>query len=628
MKWRKHMMEYLDQDILDHIARETQDNIDRGMSPEEARYAAVRKFGNVTRVKEDTREVWSVVWLEQLLQDVRFALRMLRKSLGFTTVAILTLALGIGANTAILAVMTAVLQPKLPYAHPERIVDVYNRNLKVAWDYGEYVSVPLWQNWRAHNHTFDDLAAHSSSQYFNLSGAGEAARIRGARVSPNIFSVLGLQPFLGRGFSDNETAPGRDHVAILSYRLWKERFSGRADILNQKIHLSRENYTVIGVLPDNFQLGTLANLTDVFTPLDLSGPDSIRRDLRSVFVVGSLKPTVSLAAAQADLSAITDQLAKNYPATDGGWGANVISLHDDLVPFGSARFFIFLGLGVLVLLVACLNIAVLSSAQMESRKQEFLIRTVLGASRGRLLRQTMCESALLSVFGTVAALFLASWGTHLLIRYTPADFLNNVQDAPLSISAFGAAVGMCIFTMLIIGILPAMSGFSTSLNRRLGRGSSRIARSQRGYVLLIGGEIAIGLALLVGAGVLGRSLHAISKLDIGFDPRNVVSARITLDPAAYPSNASRVAFFNRLMADLRGHSGMSVSAGSALPLADTGWLDNVVSIPGAKSTNVASNDLSSCFSVFVYPGYFATLRTPILMGRDFAANEPDAVVVI
>jgi predicted permease len=618
----------LDEELNTHLALLIEENIERGMSPDAARREAKLQLGGADQIRESVRESHGLPPLERLWQDLRYAFRMLRKSPGFTAVAVLTLALGIGANIAILAVMKAVLWPNLPYPRPGQLVDAYNRNLKASWDYAEMVSIPLLRDWQQRNHSFVDLAATGSSEYLNLSGVGEAARIRLIRVTPNIFSVLGLEPLLGRGFREDEAAPGRDRVAILSYSLWKDKFGARSDIIAQTIHLSRESYTVIGVLPENFQLGNFTDRAELLLPLDLVGPDAARRDLRSVFPIGRLKPAVSVAAAKADLSAITERLAKTYPSTDGGWGANVIPLHDDLVPFGSARLAVFLGLAGLVLLIACLNIAVLSCAQAETRRQEFAIRAVLGASRARLVRQSLCESALLSIFGTAGALLFASWGTRLLIRYTPPHFLNNIRSAPLDMSALAAAVGMCVSTMLLIGLLPAVSSFNTSLNRWLGRGSFRVTRSQRGYVLLVGGEVAIGLALVVGAGLLARSLQAISKLDVGFNPQSVVSARVTLDPVAYPSNASRVAFFDRFLEGLQARPDLSVSAGSTLPLSDVGWLGNLVSVPGAKSTNTASNDLPSCSSTFVYPGYFATLGTPILMGRDFAPDDADPVVIV
>ena len=622
--WRRKQQE-LNDEIESHLCVSAQDRVARGEDPTRAAQSARRELGNATLIRETIRDQWGWRWLETLLQDLRYAFRMLRRSPGFTAVAILTLALGIGANTAILAVMKAVFWPNLPYPHPAQLADAYNRNLKVGWDYAEMVSIPLLRDWQQRNHSFVDLAATSSSQYFNLSGAGEAARVRTIKVTPNIFYVLELQPLLGRGFREDEAAPGRDHVAILSDHLWKDKFGARSDIIGQTIHLSRESYTVVGVLPENFQLGTFAGRAELLLPLDLVGPDAARREDRDVFPIGRLKPTVSVLAAKADLSAITEQLAKSYPSTDGGWGANVISLHDDLVPFGSAQLAIFLGLAALVLLVACLNIAVLSSAQAETRRQEFAIRAVLGASRARLVCQSLCESALLSILGAACALFLASWGTKLLIRYTPPDFLNDIHAAPLDMSVLAAAVGMCVLTIVLIGLLPAISSFGASLNRWLGRGSSRVARSQRGYVVLVGGEIAIGLALVVGAGLLARSLQAISRLDVGFDPRNIVSARVTLDPVAYPSSASRLAFFNRFLAGLPGRSDLSVSAASALPLYDTGWLGNLVSVPGKPAD---ASSLPSCSSVFTYPAYFSTLGTPILMGRDFTANESDPVVIV
>src|SRR5215469_3010927 len=622
--WGRKQQE-LNDELESHLRMSAQERVARGEDAISAHQSAVRELGNQTLVRESARDQWGWRWLEALVQDLRYAFRLLRKSPGFTAVAILTLTLGIGANTAILAVMRAVFWPKLPYPRPEQLADAYNRNLHISGDYAEMVSIPLLQDWQQRNHSFADLAATSSSEYLNLSGAGQAARIRTIKVTPNIFSVLELEPLLGRQFRENEAAPGRDHVAILSYSLWKNTFRGRSNIIGQTIHLSRESYNVIGVLPENFQLGNFLERAELLLPLDLVGPDAARRDLRSIFPIGRLKAGVSVPVAKADLSAIADQLAKNYPSSDGGWSANVVSLHDDLVPFGSAQLYIFLALGLLVLLVACLNIAVLLSAQAESRKQEFAIRAVLGASRARLVRQSLCESALLSVLGTAGAMLFASWGTSLLIRYTPPDFLNNIHSAPMDLPVLAATVGMCVLTVVLIGLLPTLSSFGTSLNQWLGRGSSRIARSQRGYVVLVAGEIAIGLALVVGAGVLARSLQAISRLDVGFNPQDIVSARVTLDPVAYSSNVSRVAFFNRFLAGLQGRSDLSVSAASSLPLSDAGWLGNQVSVPGANST---PKDSLGCSSAFVYRGYFAILRTPILMGRDFTASESEPVVIV
>lgn len=624
--WRRKQQE-LNDEIESHLRMSVQDRITRGEDASHAQQSARREMGNTTLIRETTRDQWGWRWLETLVQDLRYAFRLLRKSPGFTAVAVLTLALGIGANTAILAVMKAVLWPQLPYPHSAQLADAYNRNLKISSDYGEMISIPLLRDWQRWNHSFVDLAATSSYEYLNLTGAGEAARVQTINVTPNIFSVLELEPKLGRGFRKDEADPGRDHVAILSDRLWKDKFGARADIIGQTIHLSRESYTVIGVLPGDFQLGSFRDRPELLLPLDPTGPGAVRRDLRSVFPIGRLKIGVSVPAANADLSAITDELAKSYPSSDGGWSANVISLHDDLVPFGSTQLYIFLGLGLLVLLIACLNIAVLSSARAETRQQEFAIRAVLGASRARLVRQSLCESGLLSVLGAAGALLLASWGTRLLIRFTPPDSLNNIRAAPLDMSVLAAAVGLCVLTIVLTGLLPAVSSFSASLNRWLGRGSSRIARGQRSYVVLVGGEIAIGLALVVGAGVLARSLQAISRVDAGFNPENVVSARVTLDSVAYPSSASRVAFFNRFIADMQGRPGLSVAAASFLPLSDTGGLDNLVSMQDVKSGS-SPNDLPLCSSAFVYPGYFATLGTPILMGRDFTASEPDSAVII
>ena len=610
----------LDEELRFHLEQQIASNLASGMTPAEARYAALRSFGGVEQMKEECRDARALGWLEDFARNLRFAARSLRNSPGFAAVAVLTLAIGIGATTAVLAVMNAVLLPRLPYPAPGRIMDVYSRSQKVAWDYAEFVPVAAWREWRAQNHTFDDIAAFTWAERLNLSGAGEAARVRASRVSPNIFSVLGIAPSLGRGFTDAES--GR--VAVLSYPLWKRTFDGRSDVVGRTIQLDRASYIIIGVLPQGFQLSALTDRFDLLLPLEVSGADAIRRDIRSVIAVGRLRNGVSQQAAQADLSAIAREQARLYPATDAGWDTNVIPLTTDLLPFARTRLTVFLGLAALLLLIACLNVAVLLLARGESRKQQTLVRIALGARRRQLAGSVIAESLLIGALGSALAIALASQATHLLLAYMPSEFLNHVAAAPLDLRVLGAAILLALVATALVAILPALLLSRGNLNEMLGHASARLASGQRWRLPLVGGEIAVGLALTVCAGLLVRSLDAVGKVDLGFDPHNVVSAQVALDPVAYASPASRVAFFDRLLESLRARPGLEVAAGSSLPIGGS-WVGNMVSVPGQKDPD---GDLPYCLSALVYPDYFRTLRMPLLAGRSFSDADSDPVAVI
>jgi putative ABC transport system permease protein len=615
----------LEEEMRLHLELRQQEQLQTGVPIDDARAAARRQFGNATYLKEESHIAWGWEWFEHLVEDLRYGLRMLRRSSGFTTVAVLTLALGIGANTAILAVMNAVLFPRLPYPSAGQLVSVYNRNLKVQWDYAEFVSIPFWRDIAARNRTFDDVAAYTWNEQYNLSGAGQASRVRATMVSTNIFSVIGRGPATGRGFLPDESRAGQSHVAIISDKLWRERFGARAEIIGQKIQLNREMYQVIGVLPPDFQLCTLVDREDLLLPLQTDGAEAERRDLRSVILVGRLKLGINAAAAQADLSAVAEQLTKLFPASDGGWGANVVPLRDDLEPSGVTRLRVFLGLASLILVVACLNVSLLLLVRNERRRHETCIRVSLGATRGQIVRMRLCESALLSVFGALLGLAFAGWGSRLLIAYTPPDLLSHVRVAPIDFRVLAVTGLVCLVTMFLVGLLPATRGFDANLIESLRRGNTRVAGHQQWRFVLVGIEVAIGLVLIAGAGLLVRSLHQIMKLDLGFDADNVVSAQIHLDATAYPKPANRIAFFEQAVEQLRREPGVSATYGSNLPFGNN-WLGNRVILPGQGDAN--SNSLPYCGSAFVEPQYFRILRTPIVAGRDFTPNEVQPVVII
>jgi putative ABC transport system permease protein len=617
---RDRMMGELDRDIREHIERETQDNLDRGMAPDEARFAAIRKFGNSTRVAEETREVWSMVWIEQFVQDVKFGLRMLRKTPGFTIVAVLTLALGIGANTVIFSVINGLLLQPLPFRQPDRLVALNETESSPG-------SYPLtgadYLDWQADNRTLATTSLYDYGASMNASGSGEVEPAAGTATQANFFDVLGVPAFLGRTFDAGSDAAGKNHEVVLSYAFWQRHFGGRPDAIGKSLELNNESYSVIGVMSQRFDFPAG---TDLWTPLDMAPKNLTPRGTHSYPALGRLKPGVTPKQAQADLVAIAARIEKQFPGTNDHVSAVVTPLKETLVGNSRQSLWILLGAVALVLLVACANVANLLLARATSRAREIAMRAALGAGRRRILQQSLTESLLLSLAGAALGCLGALW----FVAFARNEFAGRLPQASAirldgSVLAFTAIVSVLVG--VIFGMAPAFYAARINLNDELkaSAGSTSAAPGRRGLRdLLVAGEIALSLALLLGAGLLLRSFANLRNTQMGFEASNVLTARISLPEHAYADLAARRQFYDRLLERVKNLPGVeTASVSSAIPL--RGGINGTVTLDGDMSPELASQLVEQNS---ITPDFFGAYRVPLMSGRNFTAEDVDQTAVM
>lgn len=467
--------------------------------------------------------------MQPLLQDIRYAFRVLAKSPGFAAIAVLTLALGIGANTALFSVVNGVLLNPLPYPHPDQLVALYSRTSTFA---ESSISYPNFLDWQRNNHSFAALAAYRGDSY-TLAGVGETERLRGEMVTGNFFQVLGVQPVAGRLFTEQDDHAGAAPVVLLSYGLWQRKFGGSPQIIGQTISMNGTAYTVLGVIPANFYFtGSNFRLSDVYVPLG-QWTDSTFLDRRvgmGMDSVGRLKPGVTLAQARADMNSVAAALAKQYPDADKGSGIALYQLKDDMVGDVAPLLYVLLGAVGFVLLIACVNIANLLLARSTGRAREFAIRAALGAGRWRVVRQLLTESVILAVAGGLLGLLLAAWGTRAAIRVLP-QALPRSGDIGLDAHVLFFTLGVSLLAGILFGLAPAFKASQSNLHEALkegGRGSSGARHRMQGIFVIA--ETALALILLVGAGLMIRSLVQLWQVNPGFNPQNLLSFSISFPP--------------------------------------------------------------------------------------------------
>jgi putative ABC transport system permease protein len=627
---RKQRDEELNEEIQAHLTLGAREEIESGQTRKDARLAARREFGNETLARETTRDIWGWRWLGDLMQDVRYGLRLLGKNPGFTAVCILTLALGIGANTAIFSIVDAVLVRPLPFHAPERIVRLFHVPPQKSFPGMSVfaISPANFLDWKAQSYSFEAMAAYRP-QPMTVTDAAIPKSIVLSAVQPDFFSIVGAQPELGRVFFPGEDQPSSPHVAVLSHTAWKNRFASRADILGQDLVLDKERYAIIGVMPASIELEAWSGTAgEAWIPLVWTDADRAVRGNHNYPAVARLKSGVSLAQANAELQTISARLAAAYPKEDTDWGATAIPLQKFLIDAYKIRTVVLVLFGAVgfVLLIACANIANLSLARALNRSKEMAVRAALGASRFQLIRQCMSESVLLSLIGGAAGCALAwlalTTGSSLLADRLPPGTQLTLKGGVLSFT-----FAISVVSGLIAGISPAMRMSKTDPNETLKLGSDRAgstAENPRTRALLIVCEIALAFMLVNGAGLMIRTLGALQAVNPGFDPKNVFTANFALPKHDYPSPAKRSAFYDELLRRVRAIPSVeSASYVDSPPL--TGGSMQPIAIEGHPAAT--AQDAIEVATRTSYPGYISTMRIPLIVGRDFREDDDHAVLV-
>jgi putative ABC transport system permease protein len=565
--------------------------------------------------------------MQTLLQDLRYGARMLLKNPGFTSIAVLTLALGIGANSAIFSVLNAVLWQRLPYKAPERLVIVWETIPKTGLT--ENTPAPFnYYAWREQSQVFENLAAWQI-QLENLTGAGEPEQIPGQGVSASFFPLLGVEPMLGRSFLPEEDRGGNHHVVMLSHGLWERRFGGDPKIVGRKVSLSNVSHEVIGVMPPSFEdpLTAPGYVAQFWVPLAHT-PEDARSKSRNLFVIGRLKAGVSASQAQAEMSALAARMQEQDRELDNWFGVNVKPLDEERARRVRKALLILLAAAGFVLLIACVNVANLMLARAAGRWKETAIRAALGARRWRLMRQFLTESLLLAGAGGAAGLLLAVWGVRLLASMAPVD-IAHLKTIAVDWRALGFTLGVSLVTGLACGLAPAIQSFHANLNEALKEGG-RDASGGRGGLrgALVAAEVALTLVLLIGAGLALRSFLRLNQVDMGFDPRNLLTLRAILPDAKYPGIEKKRAFFDQALQRLEALPGVeSVGAISGLPVSFQGG-GATFQIEGRSEPD---NVTPMTTYRIVSPDYFRTMKIQLVAGRVFNAQdregaEPVAVI--
>ena len=614
LRSRKEQEADLERELRSDLELETEEQQETGVSAEEARYRAMRSLGNATLVKEDVRKTWRWTWVEQFRQDVRYGLRGLRRSKGFTIVAALSLALGIGGNAAIFSLVNAILFQRLPFADPSRLVEV-------SGYYPKGAIAALQEQSRTMN-----IAGYSTDSEVNLTGQGEAVRLVSSSVSANLFSVLGVDAEIGRTPGPGDDQPGRDRMVVLSDTLWRRKFGANPDVIGRMVSIDGIDRQVVGVMPSGFEFPS-AN-TQLWIPMRMDPSDSFDYwHTGFVPLVARLTPGATLAQARGEIRPLIAHAITLFPypmAKTWNADATVDPLQQFLVSDVRSKLLVLQCAVALVLLVACANVASLLLARSAVRQKEMALRTALGADRGRIVRQLLTESVVLGFVGAAAGLALAYGVLSISKLALPSD-TPGLAAIHIDLRVVSFAIALAAITGLAFGLVPAFATSRADLASSLRSAGRRTSSSHtvRGRAVLIAGEVALAVVLAVSAGLLVKSLWALAHVNPGFSPQQILTVRVTPNQSFCEERSRCVALYSQLLEHIQSVSGVSeVAATNALPLsgevpAFPAEMDGHLNIPGQTLEPML-------WAGAITPEYFSMMHTPLLAGRTFTAADSES----
>jgi predicted permease len=611
----------VDDELAFHLEMRAREFMERGLSEEEARREAAKSFGDVQEIRGDLRQDRAArneerakrEWWNDLRQDLRYSMRALLKHRGFALAAIATLALGIGANSTIFSIVNSVLLRPLPFPDSDRLVVVHGR-------YPEFgrtsTSLPDFRDWRdGTTGSFARMAARYQTA-FNFTGGDEPVQLRADRVTANFFQTVGVSPVLGRGFRPEEELGGDDFVVVLAHGFWERQFGGDPKIVGQTIQLSGRAHTVIGVAPPRFRFW---RDVDLWAPATVDAPDHRRSEYLTVF--GRLQPGVSVERARTEVATVVRRLAEQYPASNGNLTSEVVTLHDQTVADVRPALVVFAAAVGLVLLIACANVANLLMARAAAREREIAVRSALGASRSRLMRQLLTESTVVGMAGGMTGLLLALWAIGSL-RATGTTILPRLAEVRVDLAVVLFSIALSLVTGLLFGLAPALRLASSKLHESIKEGArgaagGSVTRFRNALVLA---EVALAVVLLVGAGLLIRSFEKLNGVNPGFDPNGVLTYQMVFPRAKYQEAAALLPLYDQLLDRTRSVPGVRAAAVSAtLPMQGSGYVTFAVEGRTSQASVGAPPEDVQPFNVS--SDYFKVMGIPLLKGRLFEASD-------
>ncbi len=617
MWWRRRQNERdLDRELKTHLDLEAEEQRDAGLPSTEASYAARRALGNRTLIKEDTRVAWGWARFERFFQDLRQGFRLLARNPAFATVVVLTLAIGIGANTAIFGVIDNILLRPLPYPHPERLVRIWEAQPSRGY-FRNVVNGVNFLDWRARNHSFEHIAAFWGMPK-TVTRGGRSQDLPAMQVTPEFFSILGVSPYLGRTFLPEEGAPGRNRVIVLSYALWQSYFGGDHNVLGKTLTVDGVPATIVGVMPRNFSFPNYK--WQLWTPLAIVRSNDWAEG-RSLVVIGRLRPGVSIDQAASDMANIAQQLAQERPNFDKDWTTQVFPLLDDLTERVRLPLLVLLAGVAFVLLVACANLANLLLMRGTARLPELAVRAALGAGKGRIVQQLLTETLVLALAGWLVGIAVAYASLRGLLKMIPADNpLPRIDSVHLDVRVFLFSLAVTLITVLLFGLIPAFRVAGSDIQQRLRGGSLRTGvgvhkRLRQGLVIA---EIALSLLLLAGAGLMLRSFHKLVTTNPGFAPEHVLTMSLSMVGPAFQDDAKQSRYLEQILTAVRSVPGVD-SAGSVHFLPMRGQTSGSCFAPFGQSAEASS--APDAEFLIVSSGYFRAMGMGLLAGRDFRETD-------